>query len=86
MYSLPVINWSLTMQTTYRLNANELNDQFLDALKALFKDKEIEIVVSEVDETTYLLQSETNRKRLMESLENIESGKNLVEISPDMLK
>lgn len=74
------------MQTTYRLNANELNDQFLDALKALFKDKEIEIVVSEVDETTYLLQSETNRKRLMESLENIESGKNLVEISPDMLK
>lgn len=73
------------MQTTYRLNANELNDQFLDALKSLFRDKEIEIVVSEVDETTYLLQSEANRKRLMESIENINLGKNLVEISPDML-
>jgi len=74
------------MHTIYRLNANELNGQFLEALKSLFQDKEIEIVVSEVDETTYLLQSETNRKRLMESLENINLGKNLVEISPEMLQ
>jgi antitoxin YefM len=74
------------MQTTYRLNANELNDQFLEALKSLFKDKEIEIVVNEVDETTYLIQSETNRKRLMESIENINLGNNLVEISPEMLQ
>ena len=74
------------MQTTYRLNANELNDQFLDAVKALFKDKEIEIVVSEVDETTYLIQSEANRKRLMESIENINQGKNLIEISPEILQ
>ncbi len=74
------------MQTTYRLNANELNDQFLEALKSLFKDKEIEIVVNEVDETTYLIQTETNRKRLMESIENINLGNNLVEISPEMLQ
>jgi antitoxin YefM len=39
------------MHTTYRLNASELDQGFLDALKATFQGKEIEIVVYEVDET-----------------------------------
>lgn len=51
------------MQTVYRLKADELNQQFLDALKTLFEDKEIEIIVTEVDETAYLMQSKANRKR-----------------------
>jgi len=33
-----------------------------------------------------LIQSEANRKRLMESIENINQGKNLVEISPEILQ
>ena len=74
------------MQTVYRLRANELNQQFLDALKTLFEDKEIEIIVTEVDETAYLMQSEANRKRLLEAVEAINYGKNLVELDPDVLK
>jgi len=34
-----------------------------------------------VDATTYLLQSEANRKRLLAAIENIDAGRNLVEIS-----
>ena len=67
------------MQTVYRLRANELNQQFLDALKTLFEDKEIEIIVTEVDETAYLMQSEANRKRLLEAVEAVTYGRNIVD-------
>ena len=43
------------MQTIYRLKASELDDRFLEGLKATYKDKEIEIIICEVDETKYLL-------------------------------
>jgi len=69
------------MHTTYRLNANELNESFLEGLKNTFKGREIEIVVSEVDETAYLMQSEANRKRLLAAMKNVEKGTNLVEMS-----
>jgi len=64
----------------YRLKANELNNQFIEVLKTLFKDKEIEIAVYEVDETEYLTKSEANKKRLLEAVENVKNKKNLVEI------
>jgi antitoxin YefM len=68
------------MNTTYRLNANELDEKFLQSLKALFKDKDIEIIVSEVDETAYLLRSEANKERLLKAVESVEKGENLVEV------
>ncbi len=74
------------MYTVYRLNADELNHQFLEALQTLFKDREIEITVSDVDETAYLLQAEPNRKRLLQAVQNINSGQNLVEVPLDMLQ
>ncbi len=73
------------MHTTYRLYANELDSDFIEALKTLFKDKEIEIIVSEVDETAYLLQSEANKKRLLQAVQNIDNQQNLVEVSLDKL-
>ena len=57
------------MYTTYRLKANDLNSQFLESLKALFADQEVEITVSTVDETAYLLKSEANSLRLREAIE-----------------
>lgn len=71
---------TMTMHTTYRLNVNELDEKFIQSLKTLFKDKEIEILVSEVDETAYLLRSKANRERLLRAIENIEKGENLVEV------
>lgn len=68
------------MNTIYRLNANELDEKFLQSLRTLFKDKDIEIMVTEIDETAYLLRSEPNKKRLLKAVENAEKGENLVEI------
>ena len=74
------------MQTVYRLNADELNHQFLEAMQTLFKDREIEITVSDVDETAYLLRSEVNRRRLLQAVQNINNGQNLVELPQEMLQ
>ena len=73
------------MYTIYRLNASELDSQFVESLKALFKDKEIEITVSEVDETAYLLRSEANKKRLLEAIRNVDNQTGLVEVQLDAL-
>lgn len=70
-----------TMQTSYRLNARDLDQHFLESLKTLFQDKEIEIVVYEVDETAYLSKSEVNRRRLLQAIENVENGTNLIEVN-----
>ena len=69
------------MYTTYRLNANDLDNKFIEAIKYLFKDKEIEIAVYEADETEYLTRSEANKKRLLEAIENVKLDRNLVEVN-----
>ena len=71
------------MYTTYHLQANELDNRFIESLKALFKDKTIEIIVNEVDETAYLLQSEENKKRLLQAIQNINNQQNLVPVLLD---
>ena len=43
------------MTTTYRLHINELTEDLINSIKAAFKDKTVEIVVSdEVNETETL--------------------------------
>lgn len=69
------------MQTSYRLNAKDLDHHFLEALKILFQDKEIEIIVYDVDETAYLSRSDANRMRLLQAIENVENKINLIQVN-----
>ena len=73
------------MQISYRLNANELDNNFLESLKSAFQNKEIEIVVYESDETAFLLQNPVNRKRLLTAVENIQNRNNLVVLNWDSI-
>ncbi|MDT5122436.1 MAG: antitoxin YefM [Acidobacteriota bacterium] len=66
------------MDAIYHVKADELDQRFLDAIKELFKDKEIEIAVSERDETAYLLRSPANRERLLRAIADVESSHNIV--------
>lgn len=68
------------MSTTYHLKASELNHDFLEQIKAIFGDKEIEITISEFDETEYLLKSEANKNQILKAIENVKNRQNLVEI------
>jgi antitoxin YefM len=70
------------MKAIYQLRADELDQSFLDALKAAFKDKQIEITVYERDETAYLLRSPANRDRLLRA--DVEKSQSIV--APDYEK
>ena len=72
------------MSTVYRLKARELDANFLAQIKETFGDKEIEIVVSELDETEYLLKSEANKNRLLKAIDNIKNNQNLIEVNLDI--
>jgi PHD/YefM family antitoxin component YafN of YafNO toxin-antitoxin module len=79
------------MYAVYRMNARELDSSFLRALKAKFKDKDIEIVVcdaaqSNEDETTYLLRVPVNRERLLRAIENVAHDRDLITINIEDLQ
>ncbi len=63
------------MTTTYKLNVNELSMELISSIKAAFKDKIIEITVSEAqNETEYLLSSQANKKHLQNSTYSLKQG------------
>ena len=65
-----------SMTTTYELNTRELESAF-ESIKATYPNQVVKIQVREQDTTEYLLSSSANRKHLLESIKNIEEGKNL---------
>lgn len=74
------------MYTIYKLKADDLDSRCLRALKALFKNKGNEIVVSETaeieeDETAYLLKFPANRDRLLKALDNVAHDRNLAVVN-----
>jgi antitoxin YefM len=68
------------MQSVHRLKASELDDRFLESLKVQWGDREIEIVISEADETAYLMRNQANRQSLLKAVSDIEQRHNLVEV------
>jgi len=73
------------MQTTIRLNTNELTMDFLEGLKKMFKGKEITLTIeTEMDETEFLMSNPKTKERLLKAIENVEKG-NLVTVDLDEL-
>ncbi|OHD82343.1 MAG: hypothetical protein A3J97_06945 [Spirochaetes bacterium RIFOXYC1_FULL_54_7] len=69
------------MYTTYRLNADELSDTFIKAVRQTYKNRTIEIIIQEVqDETEYLLSSKANKEHLLRSIQNVANHTNLVQV------
>ena len=74
------------MLSIYRLKADELDSNFIEALKNSYQNKEIEIIVQDVeDETEYLLRSDANREHLLTAIDNVKHHKNLININVDSL-
>ncbi|MBI3194346.1 MAG: hypothetical protein HYZ34_07770 [Ignavibacteriae bacterium] len=68
------------MEMTLRINSEQLNTELLDNIKNMFREKEIEITVNEIDETEYLFRSPANKKHLLKAIEDVEQGKNLIQV------
>lgn len=57
------------MYSIYRLKSNELDNRFLESLKALFRGgKELEVIVSEI-EPEYSSPNKAERKSVLEAIE-----------------
>lgn len=72
------------MNAIYQVKADELDQSFLDAVKAAFKGKEIEIAVYERDEIAYLLRSPANREHLLEAIADVDKSQKIV--TPEFLE
>lgn len=74
------------MYSTYRLKAEELSNDFVKSVKSAYHDKEIEIIVQDVqDETEYLLSSTANKEHLLKAVEEVENQENLVHVKLEEL-
>lgn len=63
------------METTFHLNANDLDANFLEALKKLFTGKDIVIsVATEIDTTEYLLSDVERKTALLKSIQEAKTG------------
>ncbi|MDO9423438.1 MAG: hypothetical protein Q7T40_04540 [Methylobacter sp.] len=67
------------MYTVYKINADELNENFIASIKAQFQHKDIEIAICETaeieqDETDYLLRDPANKAHLLEAIANVKKG------------
>lgn len=62
------------MQAIYHLTINELSDDFIKMLKAQYQTGILDIVISESDDTDYLLSSKKNEQLLDQAILEIENN------------
>ena len=65
------------MTAIYQGKAEELDQNFIESVEAVFKDKEIEITVYERNETDYLLRSPANREQIVRAIGDVENSENI---------
>ena len=66
------------MTTAFQLNADELDANFVERVKAAFPHKLIEITVTEADETASLLADPARAERLLRAAADVAAGRNVV--------
>lgn len=76
------------MVSTFQINESELDNNFVKALKTLFKNRNLTLTIEadEVDTTEYLLSNSVNKERLLKSAENVKKRTNLVKVDLESLK
>lgn len=71
------------MDTLVKTTADEINTSLIDFIKKAFKGKKIAVHIyeDETNETDYLLSDAVTKKRLLESVENVNKNSSLKEYS-----
>ena len=70
------------MDTLLRMKAEEIDNSIVEFIKSSFRGKKIALHIYEdtLDETDFLLANSINKKRLLESIDNVKNNVNLKEL------
>ncbi len=76
------------MVSTFQINETELDNNFVRALKSMFKNRNLTLTIEadEVETTEYLLSNVANKERLLKAVENVKQRKNLVKVDMEQFK
>lgn len=73
------------METTFRINTDAINDDFIIAIKKLFPHKTVEITIQPADETEYILSNPVLTRVLEERITDYEKKKQVITLKSDDL-
>ncbi len=73
------------METTIRINSDNLSADIIEAIKKMFPHKNIEITINPADETEYILNNPEYAQELMERIEEYETKQKTIVIKADEL-
>ena len=75
----------MNMETTIRINTDNLSADIIDSIKKMFPHKTVEITIQQADETEYILSDPEYTQDLMERIEEYEAKKKTISIKADEL-
>ena len=73
------------METTIRINTDNLSIDIIDSIKKMFPHKTVEITIQQADETEYILSDPEYAQDLMERIKEYEAKKKTISIKADEL-
>ncbi|HEV8083544.1 MAG TPA: hypothetical protein VGP55_10100 [Chitinophagaceae bacterium] len=73
------------METTIRINSDNLSADIIEAIKKMFPHKNIEITINPADETEYILNNPEYAQELKERIEEYEIKQKTIVIKADEL-
>jgi hypothetical protein len=73
------------METTIRINTDNLTSEIIDGIKKLFPHKNVEITIQPADETEYILSDEIYASELEDRIEEYNKKKETIQIKTDEL-
>ncbi len=73
------------METTIRINTDNLSADIIDSIKRMFPHKNVEITIQPADETEYILSDPEYAQELMERIEEYNTKQRIISIKADEL-
>ncbi len=73
------------METTIRINTDNLSADIIDGIKKLFPHKTVDITIQHADDTEYILSDPEYSQDLMERIEEYNSKQKTISIKADEL-
>lgn len=73
------------METSIKINTDNLGPEVLEAIKKMFPHKDVEITVQYADETEYILSNKSYANELAERIAGYRKTGELILVNPDDL-